>query len=115
MMLSVLKEEPEDLTHLAPSGGDTCVPLPAFMPNLDDMFSFDYGQIPISTTDVLFTTASSVSEEQESNSGYEKKLISDEKRISSRSVGFSYYVFIFIFILDLLPFSSFISNIVIYH
>ncbi|XP_042868035.1 hypoxia-inducible factor 1-alpha-like isoform X2 [Penaeus japonicus] len=84
---TVLKEEPEDLTHLAPSGGDTCVPLPAFMPNLDDMFSFDYGQIPISTTDVLFTTASSVSEEQESNSGYEKKLISDEKRISSRLSG----------------------------
>ncbi|XP_069996571.1 hypoxia-inducible factor 1-alpha-like isoform X5 [Penaeus vannamei] len=84
---TVLKEEPEDLTHLAPSGGDTCVPLPAFMPNLDDMFSFDYAQIPISSTDVLFTTASSVSEEQESNSGFEKKLISEEKRLSSRLSG----------------------------
>ncbi|XP_050711494.1 protein similar-like isoform X5 [Eriocheir sinensis] len=57
---TVLKDEPEDLTHLAPSGGDTCVPLPtlipdleeedscmpqdvpAFIPSLDDMLTLEY-------------------------------------------------------------------------
>lgn len=57
---AVLKDEPEDLTHLAPSGGDTCVPLPtlipdleeedscmpqdvpAFIPSLDDMLTLEY-------------------------------------------------------------------------
>lgn len=27
MIVSVLKDEPEDLTHLAPTAGDTCIPL----------------------------------------------------------------------------------------
>lgn len=33
---AVLKDEPEDLTHLAPSGGDTCVPLPTLIPDLEE-------------------------------------------------------------------------------
>ena len=40
----VLKEEPEDLTHLAPSGGDSCLPLdiPHLLnQELDDLFQFE--------------------------------------------------------------------------
>lgn len=33
----VLKEEPDDLTHLAPTAGDVCVPLEG-APFLEDMF-----------------------------------------------------------------------------
>ena len=43
LIFPVLKEEPDDLTHLAPSGGDTCVPLevPLLYPGIDDMLSFE--------------------------------------------------------------------------
>lgn len=36
LFLSVLKDEPEDLTHLAPTAGDVCVPLEG--PFLGDVF-----------------------------------------------------------------------------
>ncbi|KAK4295070.1 hypothetical protein Pmani_032342 [Petrolisthes manimaculis] len=72
---TVLKEEPEDLTHLAPSVGDTCVPLLECAPfnsgleadqcmprevtslgqNLDDMFNLDY-QMPVANSDVLIAS-----------------------------------------------------------
>lgn len=35
-LFTVLKDEPEDLTHLAPTAGDVCVPLD--LPQLGDMF-----------------------------------------------------------------------------
>nr|CAD7589565.1 unnamed protein product [Timema genevievae] len=43
--LTMLKDEPEDLTHLAPTAGDVCIPLEttAFMSDMfDDMFSDSY-------------------------------------------------------------------------
>jgi len=45
--LTMLKDEPEDLTHLAPTAGDVCVPLD--IPNLDmfpcDMLADAYGPL----------------------------------------------------------------------
>jgi hypoxia-inducible factor 1 alpha len=37
VLFLVLKEEPDDLTHLAPTAGDVCVPLEG-APFLEDMF-----------------------------------------------------------------------------
>lgn len=36
--LLVLKEEPDDLTHLAPTAGDTCIPLDDSTPLFGEMF-----------------------------------------------------------------------------
>jgi hypothetical protein len=36
--LSVLKDEPDDLTHLAPTAGDACIPLDEAAPFFSDMF-----------------------------------------------------------------------------
>ncbi|XP_069949786.1 protein similar isoform X4 [Cherax quadricarinatus] len=106
---TVLKEEPDDLTHLAPSVGDTYVPLlevpnlisshddtgmlhevSTLIPELDDMFTFDY-QMPISSSDVLISTeASDNSEDQEESQKYiydENKLISGVKCMNSLSGG----------------------------
>lgn len=38
--MSILKEEPEDLTHLAPVAGDTCIPLE--MPSIDFFDADDF-------------------------------------------------------------------------
>lgn len=102
---SVLKEEPEDLTHLAPSGGDTCVPLldvpnlfhdlnedtcipqdvSKFIPNLDDIFTLDY-QMPIASSDALISSeVPDNTEEQENSQDYlydENKLIDGFKCIN---------------------------------
>jgi hypothetical protein len=34
--ISVLKDEPDDLTHLAPTAGDACIPLDEFSDMFDD-------------------------------------------------------------------------------
>lgn len=36
--LLVLKDEPDDLTHLAPTAGDACIPLDETTPFFSDMF-----------------------------------------------------------------------------
>lgn len=36
--LLVLKDEPDDLTHLAPTAGDACIPLDESTPFFSDMF-----------------------------------------------------------------------------
>nr|ABF83561.1 hypoxia-inducible factor alpha [Metacarcinus magister] len=78
---TVLKDEPEDLTHLAPSGGDTCVPLPTLIPDLeedscmsqdvssyipiiDDMLTFDY-PVPVVNTDAVIQSPSTDSTEDQ--------------------------------------------------
>lgn len=38
MDVSVLKEEPDDLTHLAPTAGDACIPLDDSPPLFGEMF-----------------------------------------------------------------------------
>nr|XP_045625678.1 hypoxia-inducible factor 1-alpha-like isoform X2 [Procambarus clarkii] len=105
---TVLKEEPEDLTHLAPSVGDTCVPLlevpslipdhdhtcmlqevSTLIPELDDMFTLDY-HMPITSSDVLITTSPDSSEDREEAQKYlydESKLISGIKCMNSLSGG----------------------------
>lgn len=35
-LVSVLKDEPDDLTHLAPTAGDACIPLDEFSDMFDD-------------------------------------------------------------------------------
>ncbi|KAK7075759.1 hypothetical protein SK128_017805, partial [Halocaridina rubra] len=59
----VFKDEPDDLTHLAPSGGDTCVPLevPTFIPEWDDVLQLDYKQLSVTTSDVLFASPTALS------------------------------------------------------
>lgn len=105
---TVLKEEPEDLTHLAPSGGDTCVPLldvptlihdlnedtcipqdvSKFIPNLDEIFTLDY---PITSSDVLISSpVPDNTEEQENSQDYfydENKLKDGVKCMNSLSGG----------------------------
>lgn len=96
-MFPVLKEEPEDLTHLAPSVGDTCVPLlecasfnpgleedqcmpqevTTLDPNLDDMFNLDY-QMPIPSSDVLIASPDPVKTEELDSS---PKYLYDESRL----------------------------------
>ncbi|XP_066937589.1 protein similar-like isoform X5 [Macrobrachium rosenbergii] len=87
-----LKDEPEDLTHLAPSGGDTCVPLeiPIFKPELDDEFTLDFKQIPISHTDVaLFTSPTAIPDilEQGSSPEYEEYEVTDRGKTCNRLSG----------------------------
>lgn len=38
MFFVVLKDEPDDLTHLAPTAGDACIPLEETTPFFSDMF-----------------------------------------------------------------------------
>ena len=86
-VVTVLKDEPEDLTHLAPSVGDTCVPLPTLIPDLeedscmsqdvssyipiiDDMLTFDY-PVPVVNTDAVTQSPSTDSaEDQDLNPKY---------------------------------------------
>lgn len=54
----MLKDEPEDLTHLAPTAGDVCVPLEdtPFLSDMMDEFIFDnYGCPLLSPGDILTT------------------------------------------------------------
>ena len=37
-LIQVLKDEPDDLTHLAPIAGDACIPLDESVPFFSDMF-----------------------------------------------------------------------------
>lgn len=37
-LFAVLKDEPDDLTHLAPTAGDACIPLDETTPFFSDMF-----------------------------------------------------------------------------
>lgn len=37
----MVKDDPEDLTHLAPAAGGVCVPLDPFLPDLDDFLLKD--------------------------------------------------------------------------
>lgn len=48
----MLKDEPEDLTHLAPTAGDVCVPLdlPQFSDMFDDFLNENY--CPLLTDDL---------------------------------------------------------------
>nr|AAT72404.1 hypoxia-inducible factor 1 alpha [Palaemon pugio] len=84
-----LKDEPDDLTHLAPSGGDTCVPLevPIFKPELDDVFT----QIPISYTDgALFTSPTAIPEnilEPGSSPEYDEYEVTDRGKACNRLSG----------------------------
>lgn len=58
---SVLKDEPEDLTHLAPTAGDACVPLD--LPQLSDMFDdfLNENYCPLLNTDELNSLSDSQS------------------------------------------------------
>lgn len=38
LFIQVLKDEPDDLTHLAPIAGDACIPLDESVPFFSDMF-----------------------------------------------------------------------------
>lgn len=38
LLIQVLKDEPDDLTHLAPIAGDACIPLDESVPFFSDMF-----------------------------------------------------------------------------
>lgn len=38
VIFAVLKDEPDDLTHLAPTAGDACIPLDDSTPFFSDMF-----------------------------------------------------------------------------
>nr|APU88435.1 hypoxia-inducible factor 1 alpha [Palaemon carinicauda] len=84
-----LKDEPDDLTHLAPSGGDTCVPLevPIFKPELDDVLT----HIPISYTDgALFSSPTAIPEnilEPGSNSEYDEYEVTDRGKACNRLSG----------------------------
>ncbi|XP_039439777.1 protein similar-like [Culex pipiens pallens] len=49
--LTMLKDEPDDLTHLAPTAGDTCIPLEETGPFFNDVF--DDFMIPESYTSLL--------------------------------------------------------------
>lgn len=77
---TVLKDEPEDLTHLAPSVGDTYVPLPTLIPDLevdscmpqdvssfiiDDMLTLDYS-VPVVNTDAVIQSPSTDKVEDQS-------------------------------------------------
>lgn len=89
---AVLKDEPEDLTHLAPSGGDTCVPLPTLIPDLeeedscmpqdvptfiDDMFTLEY-PLQVVNSDVAIR---SPSEEKIDDQDLSPKYLYEEKQI----------------------------------
>lgn len=42
----MLKDEPDDLTHLAPVAGDVCVPLDdPFLTDIDDLLSDNFGPL----------------------------------------------------------------------
>lgn len=79
-VIPVLKDEPEDLTHLAPSVGDTYVPLPTLIPDLevdscmpqdvssfiiDDMLTLDYS-VPVVNTDAVIQSPSTDKVEDQS-------------------------------------------------
>ncbi|KAG7167288.1 Hypoxia-inducible factor 1-alpha-like [Homarus americanus] len=106
---TVLKEEPEDLTHLAPSGGDTCVPLlevpisihdqddtcmlqevSTLIHDVDNMFTID-DQMPIESFNVQISSpVPDNSEEQEDIPKYlydESKLNTSFKCMNSLSGG----------------------------
>lgn len=57
----MLKDEPEDLTHLAPTAGDACVPLD--LPQLSDMFDdfLNDNYCPLLNTDELNSLSDSQS------------------------------------------------------
>ncbi|KAK6635910.1 hypothetical protein RUM44_001164 [Polyplax serrata] len=59
--LTMLKDEPEDLTHLAPTAGDACVPLD--LPQLSDMFDdfLNDNYCPLLNTDELNSLSDSQS------------------------------------------------------
>ncbi|XP_045129601.1 neuronal PAS domain-containing protein 4-like isoform X10 [Portunus trituberculatus] len=77
---TVLKDEPDDLTHLAPSVGDTYVPLPTLISDLegdscmpqdvssfiiDDMLTLDY-PVPVVNTDAVIQSPSTDKTEDQS-------------------------------------------------
>ena len=51
---AVLKDEPEDLTHLAPTAGDVCVPLddPPFLSDMLDEFILNGNYCPLLSPDL---------------------------------------------------------------
>lgn len=91
---TVLKDEPEDLTHLAPSGGDTDIPLPtlipdleedscvsqdvsSFIPILDDMLTLDY-PVPVVNTDAAVQSPSTDKAEDQ---GLSPRYLYEENQI----------------------------------
>ncbi|KAG0723173.1 hypothetical protein GWK47_043158 [Chionoecetes opilio] len=94
---TVLKDEPEDLTHLAPSGGGTCVPLPTLIPDLEedscmphdvstfmpilDMLPLDY-LVPVLNTDVIIQSPGTDTAEDQDLS---PKYLYEENQIQERS------------------------------
>lgn len=64
---TVLKDDPDDLTHLAPTAGDVCVPLPEFLTTemFDDILSDTY--CPLTLTDDLGSLDSSQSSNKTSS------------------------------------------------
>lgn len=93
-VVAVLKDEPEDLTHLAPSGGDTCVPLPTlipdteedscmpqdvstFIPSLDDMLRLEY-PLQVVNSDAVIRSPSA---EKIDDQGLSPKYLYEENQI----------------------------------
>lgn len=69
-LFAVLKDEPEDLTHLAPTAGDVDVPLETncFMSDVFDEFILSDSYCPLLTED-LNTLSDSQSSHESSNKG----------------------------------------------
>ncbi|XP_044731137.1 hypoxia-inducible factor 1-alpha isoform X2 [Chrysoperla carnea] len=65
--ITILKDDPDDLTHLAPTAGDVCVPLPEFLTTemFDDILSDTY--CPLTLTDDLGSLDSSQSSNKTSS------------------------------------------------
>jgi len=81
-LLAVLKDEPEDLTHLQPTAGDVDVPLPTnyFLSDMLDMLDFGDSYCPLFTEDL-----NALSDSQSSHSSSKK-----DEGSSSNDPFFSY-------------------------
>lgn len=64
-LIAVLKDEPDDLTHLAPTAGDACIPLEDGGPFFTDMF--DEFIIPSDTYSTLLQDELNSLDSQSSN------------------------------------------------
>nr|QHD64851.1 hypoxia-inducible factor alpha subunit [Gecarcinus lateralis] len=104
---TVLKDEPEDLTHLAPSGGDTCVPLPTlipdleedscmpqdvstFIPSLDDMLTLEYPLQVVNSDAVIRSSSAEKIDDQDLSPKYlyeENQIQEGVKSVNSLSGG----------------------------
>ncbi|XP_031785167.1 hypoxia-inducible factor 1-alpha isoform X2 [Nasonia vitripennis] len=78
--LTMLKDEPEDLTHLAPTAGDVCVPLeePPFLSDMLDEFILNANYCPLLSpelTDVVCNTSGNSN--QSSGKDVEQTILGD--------------------------------------